>query len=68
MPPTKAFQIRDPELPHSIYEIEGAKRMWPSSSVLFENGRLHGHPMRAHGGANRGFEWGWAPDGQEVEL
>ncbi len=45
--------IRDPEVPRSIYEIEGAREVAIEFAELLEDGRLHRHALRLHRGAAR---------------
>ena len=46
--------IRDPDIPHSIYEIEGAREVAIESRSFSKNAGLHGHAAGLHGRAPGG--------------
>ena len=43
--------IRDPDVPHSIFEIDGAREVRHRVPELLEDGGVHGHALRLHRGA-----------------
>ncbi len=59
--------ISDPELPRSIYTIEGARKCAIEFCSLSQNRRLHRNPLRLH----RSFRKNWyftSSDGREMSL
>lgn len=43
--------ISQPGIPHSIYEIPGARECAIEFRSFSKNGRIHRNPLRLHGGA-----------------
>lgn len=43
--------VTNPEIPLSIYEVEGARGCGHRMQLLQQDSRVYGHPLRIYGGA-----------------